>query len=468
MKYLLRKIEKSKLFSNQVSKNITFAFFIKGGSMVVMLLTIPILYKFLGDKNFGLWMLLISFNTWITILDIGLGSNLKNELSKSISEGNNKLSKILISTTYFSILIIAVIITILFFVSLNYVQWENILNLSKGHSESLTLNLNTIVLILFVSFIIQILLSPYQAIFSATQKSGLIGIINFGSNLVILIILYISNKILIQDSFSLCLIIYSLIPIIISFVGTIILFKKIYPELKPSLNDIDKFTISILFKNSAVFFVLQITAVIMYQSMSILIAQYGDYSDVTEFNIYYKYFSIVYIIFVTFMNPLWPTSTEYFIKKQYNKLFSLTTNYVLLWGIFVLSLVFLYFFKDELITLWIGNSIETNDKNIGLYVCIFTIILGWNNIFISVINGTGKIKIEFALCVLVIVLYFPLVNFLSSYIELKVQGVLLTNIICLLPFSILMPIQVYLLLKRQTKGIWNKGLYEFNNAKAEF
>ena len=100
--YLNRKFN---LFSGDersvlVKKNIYFSFLIKGFSISISLLLVPLTLNYLSVYEFGVWLTLSSIFTWINYFDIGLGNGLRNRLAESMARQDKKLGQIYVSTTF--------------------------------------------------------------------------------------------------------------------------------------------------------------------------------------------------------------------------------------------------------------------------------------------------------------------------------------------------------------------------------
>ena len=93
---------------------------------------------------------------------------------------------------------------------------------------------------------------------------------------------------------------------------------------------------------------------------------------------------------------------------------------------------------------------------IAFYVALYMAILCWNNIFLYVVNGTGRIHFQFILAIATMLLFFPVTHFLVKVLNWGIDGIFLSNLAFLLVFSVCMPLQNYFLLKNNKQGFWTK------------
>ena len=81
-------------------KNIAISFVLKGVSIVIGFVFLPLTINYINPTNYGIWLTLSSIISWFAFFDVGLGNGLKNKLSESIAHGDLTKSRIYVSTTY--------------------------------------------------------------------------------------------------------------------------------------------------------------------------------------------------------------------------------------------------------------------------------------------------------------------------------------------------------------------------------
>ncbi|WP_130889700.1 MATE family efflux transporter [Fusobacterium ulcerans] len=115
----------SKIKNNKLRLNIVFNFLLKGFSIVINFLTIPLMLNYLNSEEYGLWILILSITNWIYTFDIGIGNGLKNKIAQYLNLKNYDKIKKYIITSYFFVTILSLII----FFCLIYISFK-ILNLN--------------------------------------------------------------------------------------------------------------------------------------------------------------------------------------------------------------------------------------------------------------------------------------------------------------------------------------------------
>ena len=83
-----------------VKKNILASILIKGISIFVSLLIVPITLGYVNSTLYGIWLTISSVMLWLNFFDVGLTLGLKNRLGEALAKSNFSLGKSLVSTTY--------------------------------------------------------------------------------------------------------------------------------------------------------------------------------------------------------------------------------------------------------------------------------------------------------------------------------------------------------------------------------
>ena len=121
---VLKKIRSSKFFKNDhertflIKKNIFISLFLKGGSVIITFLLVPITINYIDSVQYGIWLTISSMIYWISVFDIGIGNGLKNEIARSIAVKDESNLKIFVSTSYAVLAIIAMFIFTIAFCNL--------------------------------------------------------------------------------------------------------------------------------------------------------------------------------------------------------------------------------------------------------------------------------------------------------------------------------------------------------------
>ena len=113
--------------SVKAKKHILGSLFLKGISILISLLLVPLTIDYLNPTKYGIWITLMSVITWFNFFDIGLGNGLRNKFAIAKAEGKDELVRTYISTTYAIITIISVALFVIFFIVNQFLSHQNLI-----------------------------------------------------------------------------------------------------------------------------------------------------------------------------------------------------------------------------------------------------------------------------------------------------------------------------------------------------
>src|SRR6476659_4426679 len=114
--------------SVNIKKNIVGLFVIRGCSIAISFILVPLTIRYVNPTQYGIWLTLSSIVGWFSFFDIGFGNGLRNKFAEAIAKGNTALAKIYISTTYAILSLVIIGILILFFCVNPFINWAKIFN----------------------------------------------------------------------------------------------------------------------------------------------------------------------------------------------------------------------------------------------------------------------------------------------------------------------------------------------------
>ena len=436
--------------TNRAKKNIAASFFIKGANILIGLLFVSLTINYLNPTKYGIWITLTSIIGWFGFFDIGLGNGLKFRFAEAIANENHKLAKAYVSTTY-AILIIIISILLSFFYLINsFLDWSLILN--TGTNILLKNELSKLAIIVFTSFGFTFVLNLISVILSADQRSALSGIFDLIGKLLSLILIYI----LLHFKYNSLLffgLIYCTISPLVLICSTIWFFNGKYKLYRPSIKSIDFSKSKDLFNLGLKFFIIQIAAILLYQTNNIIICQLFNPAMVTPYNVAFKYFGIIVMGFMIIVSPFWSAFTEAWTKKDIKWINNIMKNLMRVWLLFVFGGIIMLLFSSLIFKLWIRKDFEVPISISILSLC-WALIYTWNGIFSQFLNGIGKIKIQLILGISTALLNIPLALLLGKTIG--VAGVLLANVILGILSAWICPLQYKKIINNNATGIWIK------------
>lgn len=436
--------------SVKARKNIMLSFGIKGVSILIGFIYVPLLINYLGTFEYGIWITLGSIVGWINYFDIGLGNGLRNRFAEAIARGERKLAGVYVSTTYAALSMIFGIFFVVFLVVNPFLNWSIILN---GPQE-LRSELSLLVLLTVGFFLLRFIFRLISIIIMADQRPALSNTFDPLSNVVALGAILVLMKTTPPSLLYLGIVLGSA-PVVVLLAASLYFFNRDYKEFRPTFKQVNFKYFKDLAGLGVQFFVIQITVVVIMSTNNLIIAQVVGPEAVTSYNVAYKYFGLISMGFVIITNTYWSAFTEAYVKKDFEWIKKVMRSLIRIWVIIVLLIVVMLAVSAPFYKIWVGEKVFV-PFILSAFTALFVVVYVWYSIFVYFINGTGKIKLQLITSVIVALLNIPLSIFLARNLGMGAAGVILGSCITYLPGAILGPIQYYKLVNERATGIWGK------------
>lgn len=429
-------------------QNIIVSFLVKGISIIVSLLLVPITINYINATQYGIWLTLSSIVAWFSFFDIGFGNGFRNRFAEAKATGDFEKAKTYLSTTYICISGIFSIAWLSFCLINNYLDWSIILNAPS----SLAHELSRTAFLVFTFFCLQIILKTINIVLIADQKPAKAATVDMLGQVLALLVIYTLTKFTNGSLYYLASAI-GFSPVLILVIATIWYLSNDYKIYKPSIKYFSfSFAIDIL-KLGSKFFFLQIAGIVIYQSTNIIITQIINPQSVTLFNIVWKYFNVAIMLSAIVFSPFWTAFTDAYKKKDYqwmkdsySKLFKVS----IILGVFVLLLLF---FSSPAYNLWVGPNLEI-PLGLSVIVAGVTISSIFASLHFNILNGMGKLKVQLIVVVIGVIINIPMSLLLGK--KYGIIGVIIPSLIYNFFSCLIYSYQVRLLIEGKNNGIWNQ------------
>jgi O-antigen/teichoic acid export membrane protein len=436
--------------SVKARKNIMLSFGIKGVSILIGFIYVPLLINYLGTFEYGIWITLGSIVGWINYFDIGLGNGLRNRFAEAIARGERKLAGVYVSTTYAALSMIFGIFFVVFLVVNPFLNWSVILN---GPQE-LRSELSLLVVLTVGFFLLRFIFRLISIIIMADQRPALSNTFDPLSNVVALGAILVLMKTTPPSLLYLGIVLGSA-PVVVLLAASLYFFNRDYKEFRPTFKQVNFKYFKDLAGLGVQFFVIQITVVVIMSTNNLIIAQVVGPEAVTSYNVAYKYFGLISMGFVIITNTYWSAFTEAYVKKDFEWIKKVMRSLIRIWAVIVVLIIVMLAVSAPFYKVWVGEKVFV-PFTLSVFTALFVVVYVWYSIFVYFINGTGKIKLQLITSVIVAVLNIPLSIFLARNLGMGAAGVILGSCITYLPGAILGPIQYYKLVNEKAGGIWGK------------
>lgn len=430
-----------------VKRNVLYSFLIKGLSVLVGFVIVPITIGYINKVQYGMWLTLSSIIGWFSFMDIGLGNGLRNKLATAIALDDYDNAKKYVSTTYVLVMAIAILAALIFSFINPLLNWDKVLNVNEPG-----LNLGFIVQWLFYLFCVQFIVQLINVVLTARQESASVSFILFVGQLASATAIFLLSRFTEGSLFYLVLVLTGLPPLVL-LIASFFLYAGRLKSIAPSFKHIDFSNARQLLGLGGFFFIIQLGVIVLYQTSNIIITQLMGPEEVTTFNIAYKLFSVVTILLTIAITPFWSAFTDAYAKDDFVWIRSVVKKIRKFWIIVSLGAAMLLLISPVVYKLWIGDAVSIP---FTLSMVVFVNVLGnaWVASHCYFLNGVGKIRLQLVMYLICIVVNIPLSIFLGRI--WGIQGVVMSNILIHLLMSVVFYIQTEKIINKNATGIWNK------------
>ena len=393
------------------------------------LIAVPFTIRYLGNERFGLWMTINSVLAIVSFADFGLGNGLLNIVARAYGEDNVDEIEKAVSSAFIVLLGISLILATIFFASYGLVDWVRIFNV---HSAVARHEAGPSIAVFFLCFAVSLPFGIVQRIQLAYQEGFLNGVWAVAGNILGLAALLLA----IRQRFSLPWLVAAIvgIPTMMLVLNSIVLFCR-RPYLRPKWSSYSGQMSERILKTGGLFFVLQISMALAYQTDNLVIAHLLGPESVTQYAVPLRIFQCVPTFIGFFLLALWPAYSEAaarqdsrWIRSTYRR--SLILNI----AISLPAALFLLATTRTIIHYWIGDGVRPSLLLLaGLAgYCITTALIGP---IAALMNGLHVLRFQAVCWFLMAIVNLCLSIFLTR--SFGISGVVMGSIIAQILFIII-------------------------------
>lgn len=381
---------------------------------------------------------------------MGLGNGLRNKFAEALARNDKQLARIYLSTAYAILALVVLAVYLLFIVIEPYLDWRKILN-APGELGN---ELNLLVVFVFTFFSFQFVLGLISTVLIADQKPSLRDLFDALGSLLSLGAIFVLAKTA-QGSLLYLGICMSVVPVLVLISASVYFFSGSYKDISPSLGCIRFDYARDLMGLGFRFFLIKLSGIILFSVNSLLITHLFGPAEVTPFNVAMKYFNLVSMLFAIILTPMWSAYTEAYAKQELEWIRKVTRKLVKIWLIFALSVTMMILLSDSVYKMWVGRDIKVPTL-LSIVAGVYVLLLNWDGIFVILINGVGKIRLQMYSSFLAAIINIPLAIFFAKYWNLGIASMIIATCVSISIPTIVDMIQFKKIITGRAVGIWGR------------
>jgi O-antigen/teichoic acid export membrane protein len=309
-----------------------------------------------------------------------------------------------------------------------------------------------VVLTVLASVCLQFVFQTVNTILIATHQPSKTSIISLLGQLFVLIAIFVLKQ-FVPANLELLVLVLAGMPLLIMLIASIYLYKTTLKEFVPSFRNIDFSYARPLLNLGSKFFIIQIGALVLFQTDNIIITRILGPESVTQFNVAYKLFAVVMMAFNIIITPYWSAFTDAYAKQDYEwikKSMRLMRRICLLLS---MVCILLWLASGWIYHFWIGDTVSINSE-LTIAMVLYTIAYMWQTTHVFLLNGVGKVRLQLILVIISAILNIPLAVLLGN--SFGIAGIISASIFLFFIMGFIFFKQTEKIINKNAKGIWNK------------
>ena len=432
-----------------IKKNIIASLFLKGISILVSLQVVPLTINYINPTRYGIWLTLSSIVAWLSYFDLGFAHGFRNRFAEAVAKGDMQLAREYVSTTYVVLSLLFSSVFLIAIVVNHFVDWSAILNVDAAYSSEL----NIVFGILAFFFCLNIVASIFTTMLTANQKPALASLIQTLGQVFGFICIYILTK-TVPGNLDVLAFAFSGVPCFLLIIISIGMFLSgRYRHLSPSFHFVHFSLTKKIVGLGGQFFIIMISMLFVFQLINIVISRVAGPMAVTQYNIAYKYFNVLVMSVNIVFTPFWSAFTDSYVKQEYTWMKNARNKLEIMGLLCIPVAVLMVLLSNFLYTYWIGSEVDI-PISLSAALAIFAIAQTFGGIYVTLLNGTGKVRIQMLAYLFSSFVALPAMY--VSYYWFGLEGIVLfPSIVCFLQ-AILGRVQLKRIINNTACGIWNK------------
>jgi O-antigen/teichoic acid export membrane protein len=359
----------------------------RGVAVAVSFISVPLTVKYLGAERYGAWVTISAVIAWIAIADLGLSSSLTNAVSEGYAQDRRDLAQGYVAAAFWSLAGVGAILAFVFFSVWHRVPWDRVLNVQTLQARA---EATPAIAVAFTIFAFNFPFSLVARIYGAYQEVAVANSWSAAGNVLGLVALVVVTQLK-----------WGLVSLVIAVSGAVLLVNVISaiwmfgwskPWLRPRPDLVTWPALKRLTGLGGMFFVIQVAALVLFQTDNLIIAHYLGAAAVTPYSVTWRLFTYTMIFQMLAGPSYWPAYAEAFtrgdrdwVRRSFRVNLKITIISSLLLG---LPLVV---FGRWIIEIWAGSAAVPSSALL-VWMGIWSVIYGAMNSQSCLLASSGRIK----------------------------------------------------------------------------
>jgi O-antigen/teichoic acid export membrane protein len=326
---------------------------------------------------------------WIALADFGLSNSLTNVVSEGYAKDRQDLAQSYVAAAFWSLAGIAAILALIFFSAWRSVPWDRVFNVQSLQARR---EVGPAVAIAFAIFVLNFPFSIIGKIYGAYQEVAEANGWSAAGNVLGLAALVAVTQL--KGGLVSLVIAVSGAVLLVNVISALWLFGRSKRWLLPRLSRVTWSAVHKLTSLGGMFFVIQMAAVVLFQTDNLIIAHYLGAAAVTPYSVTWRLFTYTALFQILAGPSYWPAFAEAFsrsdrswIRRRFRSNLRITIGSTLL---LVLPLVV---FGRWIIDRWAGTA-AVPPASLLLWMGVWSVIYSAMNSQSCLLVSSGRVRVQ--------------------------------------------------------------------------
>jgi O-antigen/teichoic acid export membrane protein len=356
---------------------------------VVSFVSVPLTVKYLGAERYGAWIIIGTAIAWAALADLGLSNSLTNAVSEGYAKGRQDLAQRYVAAAFWALAAVAALLGLIFFCAWPHIPWERVFNVQSLQARK---EVGPAIAVAFGIFVLNFPFSTTAKIYGAYQEVAKGNAWAAAGNLLGLAALIVVTQL--KGGLVSLVIAVSGALLLVNVISAVWLFGWSKPWLFPRPSRVTYSAIQKLTSLGGMFFVIQISALVLFQTDNLIIAHYLGAAAVTPYSVTWRLFTYTALFQIVASPSYWPAYAEAFsrgdrawVRRRFRMNLRITITSTL-----VLALP-LVVFGRWIIEKWAGSA-AVPPTGLLLWMGIWSLLYSAMNSQSCVLASAGRVKIQ--------------------------------------------------------------------------
>ncbi len=402
----------------------------RGLGLAVSLVSLPLTVRYLGKIEYGVWVTISTSVVMLSVFDLGIGNSLTNSISEAYASDDKVKAQRYYATAFWLTIGIVLLLLPACWFGWHAIPWGALLHLGN---PALLRQAKICISISAAFFLVSMPLNLANRVLGGYQQVHLCNYFAMAANVLSLtaLLLVVAFRGSIVDLMAA----YCLSALAGGLALNLWLCFRLKPWMRPVPRQVHPELARLLVNRGFLFFILQLTGLVVFYSDNLVITHYLGPAAVTPYSLAFRITGYAALLQTLLVPSIWPALAEAYqkgdlgwVRRTYQ---TITRQGLSAIGIAAIAIALT---GRPLIGILAGSSTVPGYRLLWL-MAAFTFVMAVTNNQVLLLNASSRLKLEATVAVLAAAVNLLLSIYLVQ--RIGVEGVILASLLSFLIFMVI-------------------------------